>query len=117
MARKIIGYLLLVFGLAIILSAAYYIYGLFTGGFDAPSVFEMKSITLTVPSGQAAGTEVELLDAKAATKFANMGICYILMIFLLSAGSRISSIGVQMLRDIRIVVKESSGAVHFSTKE
>ena len=103
---KIIGYVLLVVGLILIIFAAYSMLDVFIGTREPPSILKINSITISVPVGLGAPPEkIELLSGTDVSKIANLGLWYILMFFFASIGSKIGGLGVQLIREIKVVVK------------
>ncbi len=107
--EEIIGYVLLGAGLIFILLAAYNVYTIFTGVSAPPEVFKMKSIVLNVNNNAGGTNSVELVSGKVASKFMDMSVWYILMFFLVQAGSKIASLGIQMVKKIKVIVKSKDG--------
>ena len=95
---KIAGFVLVGVGLLMIFFAAWGVYGVFTGSYRAPVVVPMHAVTMTLVAqpGMPPAT-LELLKADVATQLVNMVVLYVLMAFILMAGSRTASLGVKML--------------------
>jgi len=105
--NKNVGYALLIAGLVFILYAVYSMYYVYTGATPAPSVAQMNSVKISLPA--APGTppiETELLSGKESSKLVNMGLWFILMTFVASAGSKIGGLGVKLMRDIKVEIKK-----------
>jgi len=103
---KLLGYLLLGLGIAMILLAVYGVYNVFSGISLAAEIFQMDGITVSVPTGQGGPrSTVELLSGPVASRLINMGVWYIFMLFIVSAGGKIASIGAGLIRDIKVTVK------------
>ena len=103
---KGIGFGLLLLGLLFILYSVYSMYNVYSGAEAAPSVIQMNSVKLSVPTGP--GTppvETELLSGRESSKVTNMGLWFMLMTFVASAGGRIGGLGVKLVRDIKVEVK------------
>jgi len=104
---KTIGYGLLAAGLVLIIYSVYSLYSVYSGGTPAPSVIQMNSVTISLPTS--AGNppvQTELLSGRESSKLVNMGIWFALMSFIASAGSRIGGMGVKLIRDIKVEVKK-----------
>lgn len=103
---KTIGYALLIAGLVFILLSIYSMYNVYSGSSPPPSVINMKSVTVSLPTGQSAPPmQTELLSGGESSKLMNMGLWFALMTFVASAGSRIGGLGVKLMRDIKVEVK------------
>ena len=103
---KGIGFGLLLLGLLFILYSVYSMYNVYSGTEAAPSVIQMNSVKLSLPTGP--GTppvETELLSGKESSKMTNMGLWFMLMTFVASAGGRIGGLGVKLARDIKVELK------------
>lgn len=103
---KAVGYALLIAGLIFIIYAVYSMYSVYTGAQAPPSVVEMKSVTISLPTGGGAPPiQTELLSGRESSKLVNMGIWLALMTFVASAGSRVGGLGVKLIREIKVEVK------------
>jgi hypothetical protein len=103
---KGIGFGLLLLGLLFILYSVYSMYSVYTGAQAAPSVIQMNSVKLSLPT--APGTppmETELISGKESSKMTNMGFWFILMTFVATAGGRIGGLGAKLVREIKVEVK------------
>lgn len=103
---KGIGYGLLLLGILFILYSVYSMYNVYTGSDAAPSVIQMNSVKLSIPT--APGTppvETELISGTESSKMTNMGLWFALMTFVASAGGRIGGLGAKLVRDIKVEVK------------
>ena len=103
---KGIGYGLLAFGLLFILFSVYSMYSVYTGAEAAPSVIQMNSVKLSLPTGPGSPPmETELMSGKDSSTMTNMGLWFMLMTFVASAGGRIGGLGIKLVRDIKVEVK------------
>jgi len=103
---KGIGYSLLISGLLLILYSVYSMYNVYTGAQDAPPVIQMNSVKLSLPTAPGAPPmETELISGKESSKMTNMGLWFALMTFVGSAGGRIGGLGVKLVREIKVEVK------------
>ncbi len=104
---KAVGYALLVAGLVLIIYSVYSLYSVYSGATPAPSVIQMNSVTISLPtSAGMPPVQTELLSGRESTKLVNMGIWFALMTFIASAGGRIGGLGVNLIREIKVTVKE-----------
>ncbi len=103
---KAVGYALLLAGLIFIIWAVYSMYNVYTGAQAPPSVIEMKSVTISLPTAPGAPPiQTELISGRDSSKLTNMGIWFALMTFVASAGGRIGGLGVKLVREIKVEVK------------
>ena len=58
------------------------------------------------PKNQVSQQELELFSGDVLSQVTNMSIYLLLMGFIASSGAKIASIGVRMIKDIKVVVKE-----------
>ena len=105
--ERTLGLYLLGIGLTLMLIAISCVYAIYTGKANPPGLFKVDSVTISVPTGTGTSTKpIELLKGEQASKFINMAIWYILMLFILSAGGKVAGLGVQLLIPIKVVVKK-----------
>lgn len=103
---KGIGYALLIVGLLFILYSVYSMYSVYTGAQDAPSLAHMNSVKFSLPTAPGTPpTETELISGTESSKMMNMGLWFALMSFVASAGGRIGGLGVKLMREIKVEVK------------
>ena len=117
--EKIVGYLLLVFGLAVVLIPTYIgISIIFTGNSAIPKILETPSISLdnvTIPMGNTtivipipiSTAEInEIIDKTFS--IVNLTLFLAISVILISAGGGIMGKGVSLIKEIRLrAVKES----------
>jgi hypothetical protein len=116
MSERIVGYLFLALGLLMIIGSAFGVYYVFTGKFQTFEVFSLPPITLDL-SGlmQAenpdmalppqANLETELVKSDVLNKPLNLIAHILFMGFLMNVGFKIASLGVQLVRPIKVTVK------------
>ena len=129
---KILGYVLLIIGILIIVATALYAYLVLTGKQQAPKVLNIEAPTLSIPSPsqslnlsslEATGvpkellnslqtqsqtpqnTNVKLLKDADLSALLNIGVFYFFVMFMTTVGAKIASIGVQLIKDIKVKVK------------
>jgi hypothetical protein len=113
--ERMLGFTLLGAGMILIIIAIIGVYNVFTGSANPPEMFEIKNIAISIPAGSGISIQpIELLSQETASKFVDMTVWYILMLFILSAGAKIAGVGVQLLREIKIVIKAKEGENSFS---
>ncbi len=121
MSEKITGYVLLFAGIMIILVAALNIYLPFSGRTMVPQIFHFSGISLdlsgllggAVPAQLMAqvnsnGAKTELISADMINSTANLALVFFLMGFLLEVGFKIASLGVMLLRPVKVELKSET---------
>lgn len=122
---KLIGYLMLIIGLLIIILTVIWAIYTLTGKIKPPQVFNVEAPSITLPTSnlsvdtsslpaEIAGT-IKQNQAKAApfkilpdnvfSNMLNLGIFYLLAMFIASTGTKIASLGIQLIRDIKVDFK------------
>jgi hypothetical protein len=104
--EKILGYVLLGVGLLFILLSAHNSYTAFTGSANPPEMFKMESIEIPATNNSPA---VPLMSGKNFSKLMDLVCWYILMFFFAQAGSKIASLGIQLVKEIKVTVKSKDG--------
>ena len=100
--EKIVGYVLLAIGVIVIFFSIYQMWVVFTGGSPAPKLFNFSDVS--IPGAQ--GQNVILMSGQELSNLADLAFWYILMFFIVWAGGKIASLGVDLLREIRVEIKE-----------
>ncbi len=102
--KKIIGWILIILGLAVVFWAIYSSYSVFTGKSSVPEIFETKTEELKT---EGSGDEMEkmvkeqiknIVPAEAVSQVLNLVSWAILAFILIFGGGRISGIGINLLR-------------------
>lgn len=107
--HKAFGYGLLIAGLIMIIYSVYSMYSVYTGATQPPSVIQMNSVTISLPTGgNMPPIQTELISGTDSSKLVNMGLWFALMTFVASAGGRIGGLGVNLIREIKVTVKEKA---------
>ncbi|MBU1326526.1 hypothetical protein KKB64_03740 [Patescibacteria group bacterium] len=109
MSEKITGYLLLAIGVVVILCSAVSVYSVFTGKTEPITLFRFPALTIQ-PGTQGAGQQalpiaipsMELIPSSMVNQIANLAAYTFLMSFLSGIGYKIASLGIQLLRPIKI---------------
>jgi len=120
MTEKIVGYILLVFGILIIVISATSVVMVFTRKAPAVKLFQFKGLSMDLGSALTAGLPAELTGSLKPTSAptelvppemvndtANVAAHLFLMGFLASIGQKIASLGVQLVRPIEVKLKET----------
>lgn len=94
--HKILSYLLLCAGLLIILFALNSMYKVFIHGEEVLAIVHFADLTVKTQAGPMN------VPMDAAGTMANMGLFAVFMLFVMSVGGKIASLGVQLLKNERI---------------
>ena len=100
---KIVGYVLLLVGLILIVFAVYSIYNSFTSG-SAPISITIMGDEITI-QGENETMTVEGISGEGINKTVSLGLWWMAMFFVMLGGTRIASLGVKLIRDIKVEVK------------
>jgi|SRR3989344_5103403 len=118
MSEKIIGYLLVFVGLVIMGVSSFSVYSVFSGRSKPVNLFNLPGVGLDLgsfgaPEGMPVGpsTKTELVSADVINQPMNLFGHILLMGFILNLGFRISSLGVQFVRPIKVTLKESKSII------
>lgn len=117
MSEKITGYTLLGVGLLVIFLSVFSVYQVFTKKASAIQLFSFPGVSIDLgkviasqmPTNDpmpAAPLMQEVIPANVLNESANIAAHLFLMGFIGSAGYKVASLGVQMLRPIHVTVKE-----------
>jgi len=93
---KIVGYVLLALGVVVIFFAVFEMIFVFTGMNAPPKLFSFQDIS-------ANGARV--ISGQDMNKAAGMLVWFVLMAFIMWAGGKIGSLGVNLLREIKVEIK------------
>lgn len=120
MDQKIIGYILVAIGLAVIIFSAFSVYNVFTKKARPIELFHFDSVSISatalmspdmaakIPAGQEV-PKIDILPADMINPTTNILAHLFLMGFMVSIGYRVSMLGVQILRPV--VVKVGNGKI------
>lgn len=120
MNEKIFGYFLLTVGIVIMFFSAFSVYRVFVGKSQPFPVFHISSVSIDfnqllggfLPPEVVSQTakrpvqKTEVLPADAMNKLFNLLSTLMLYGFLLSFGEKIASLGVELIRPIKVTVRE-----------
>ena len=101
---KIIGYTLLILGIILLLFSIYEMVTVYTGNASPPNLFKISDVSL--PTDQT-GTNVTVIEGAQISQLPNLFFWFILMGFVMFAGGKISSLGVSLIKDIKVEVQNS----------
>jgi len=117
--EKVVGYALLTAGVVMIFVSVYLMFNVFTGVRSPPILVHLSNITMIVPSPIPTGdtqapstgrTEMSLISGEALSKMVAIGFWYTFMFFIMVAGGRLASLGVALIKETRVEVKEPAPA-------
>jgi hypothetical protein len=122
MSEKITGYSLIAVGLILILFSAFSVYGVFANDARPIQFFNLSNSSLTVPlptdqqvapGAKPQTVDIELADVlpfEALNKPLNALAHLVLMAFLGSVGLKIATIGVMLVRPIKVNLKQAKAS-------
>ena len=102
--EKIIGYAMLILGIILLIFSIYQMINVYYGNAPAPKLFQLQDISLS--AGQV-GSDVTLIQGDQLSQLANLFFWFILMGFIMFAGGKIASLGVSMIKDIQVQIKDT----------
>ena len=102
-SEKIIGYALLTLGVILLLFSIFEMVNVYYGNAPPPKLFNLQDLSL--PLGQN-GTSISLMQGAQLSQLPNLFFWFILMGFVLLAGGKIASLGVSMVKDIKVEIRE-----------
>lgn len=101
-SEKIIGYALLILGVILLLFSIFEMFNVFYGNAAPPKLFELQDVSLSLGGVGSAS----LISGEQLSQLPNLLCWFILMGFLLLAGGKIASLGVNMVKDIQVEIRE-----------
>lgn len=117
MNEKVVGYLLMAFGVGIILFSAFSAYRVFSGADKPIALFAADSISFDVstlmgegPQLDSAGQapQIEILNQKVINTALNSIFHLILMFFMVTVGAKLATLGTLLVRTINVDLKSSN---------
>lgn len=118
MSEKVTGYLLLLTGILMIFGSLVGVYFVFTGRSQPYPVFDLPAITLDLSglmeaegqeaqqlAASGANLETELVKGDVLNKPLNFASYLLFMSFILNVGFKIASLGVQMVRPVKVTLR------------
>lgn len=102
MSEKISGYLLLIAGVAVIVLALLNVYGIFAGTLQPVQFLNFANVGFDLGTG----VKQELLSGKDLSTSTNFFLHIIVLGFFVNVGFKLATLGVQLLRPIKIEVKD-----------
>ncbi len=122
MTEKVTGYLLIVLGLAMMAFALFSVYNVFTNKGEIVNLFNLPGISIDLSSAlpadmpkteesQTTGLKTDLIPSETINKPLNLIAHLLFMSFVLNVGFKIASIGVQLVRTIKVNLREEKKSV------
>lgn len=127
-SEKIIGWVLLGVGLLIIVVSTLSAYRVLTGAVNPPKVLDVPAPVIVLPQAQpsvnlpegiqlpeevslnqqqAEPAEVKLLPDDVFSRLLNTSLFYLAMMFVATSGLKFADIGIKLVKDIKVEVKEN----------
>ena len=100
--EKVVGYALLAVGVGMIFVSVYLMFSVFTGASIPPLLFQFSDLSFSVPGGS---ETVQIMSGENMNLMVAMGFWYILMFFVMWAGGKVASLGVNLIKEIRVETK------------
>ena len=100
--EKIVGYILLAVGVVMIFVSVYFMFSVFTGVSSPPILLHFSDISLSFPVETEA---TSMISGQELSKMIAMSFWYLLMFFIMWAGGKVASLGVNLIKEIRVEVK------------
>ncbi len=105
MSEKVLGYILIAVGVMVIIFSLFAGWMVFSGKSSPPQIFNSAGISLSLPP---IGQKTELLSADLVNRPLNMTLYLLFLGFVASGGAKVASIGAQLVRVIKVDLKNSS---------
>jgi hypothetical protein len=100
--EKIIGYALLILGVILLLFSIVEMITVYYGYAPPPKLFNLQDISLPGDNG----SNISLIQGAQASQLPNLFFWFLLMGFVLLAGGKIASLGISMIKDIKVEISE-----------
>jgi len=100
-----VGYILLTVGVVMMLISVILMITVFTGNMTPPKLFNFSDIYFPQMEGEADTTLI--ISGQNLSNMVAMGFWYMLMFFIMFAGGRIASLGINLIR-VEVRVKEET---------
>ena len=104
--EKVVGYILLAVGVVMIFLSVYLMFNVFTGASTPPSLFDFSDVSFPILQPGGTSETVQVISGQDMNRMAAMGFWYMLMFFIAYAGGKVASLGVNLIRKIRVEVKQ-----------
>ena len=100
------GYTLLSIGLGLIMVSLYLLLTVFLGHTAPPKIIGETDIVAEIPVSTPYGEATVKMDLGFLAKVFNVGFWYLLCIALTLIGGRVAGLGVNLLKEVRVEIKE-----------
>jgi len=104
--EKVVGYILLAVGVVMMFASVYLMFNVFTGGSDPPSLFDFSDVSFPIIQPGGTSETVQIISGQEMNRMADMGFWYMLMFFIVYAGGKVASLGVNLIREIKVELKQ-----------
>jgi hypothetical protein len=99
---KIIGYILLSLGIILLIFSVYEMMDVYTGHTPPPQLINLSDIALPIQD-----SNVTVIEGAQLSQLPNLLFWFILNGFILLAGGKIAQVGVNMVKEVKVEVKET----------
>ena len=103
---KLVGYVLLIVGLFVIFLAIFWAYSAFKRGSSSLSIFHWDNQKLKFTSNDNQPTQYLEVPGDQVSNTINIMLWLALMFFMAWAGGKVANLGVKIIRDIKVEIKE-----------
>lgn len=100
--EKVVGYVLLAVGVGMILVSVYLMFSVFTGASIPPLLLHFSDVSFPVPGGN---ETIKIASGEDMNRMVAMGFWYILMFFVMWSGGKLASLGVSLIKEIKVEAK------------
>jgi hypothetical protein len=100
--EKIVGYVLLAVGLVLIFFSIFQMVQVFGGANPPPNLFNFSDIRFPLPEQD---EMVTVMSGEELSKIADLSMWYLLMFFVMWAGGKIASLGVNLIKETKMEAK------------
>jgi hypothetical protein len=105
--EKIVGYALLTLGIVLIVFSTYEMFTVYYGNTAPPKLFDLQDVSLPLSLD---GSTVSVISGAQVSQLPNLIFWFLLMGFMLLAGGKIASLGVNMIKDIHVEIHDTTNA-------
>ena len=99
---KIIGYILLALGVVLLFFSVYEMMDVYTGHTAPPQLINLSDISLPIQDAN-----ITVIEGAQLSQLPNLLFWFILNGFILLAGGKIAQVGVNMVKEIKVEIKET----------
>jgi hypothetical protein len=98
---------LLALGVVLIVFAIVQMFAVYSGCSSPPNLITLSDLSLSTDQ---VGASVTLLKGDQLSQLPNLFFWFVLMSFLMFAGGKIASLGVTMIKDVKVEIREPMSA-------